>query len=72
MPNTRNSAAQRGGKKGNFAESRNGLLSLFDDSDRRSDRNWRESFGYERRPEEPKRAKPFIAREARKSSSDSR
>ena len=63
--------AMRAGQKGNFAECRNGLLSHFDGPDGRGRRRWREIFGYERRPDEAKGGKPFIAREERKSSSDS-
>ena len=71
MPKTKISAPRGDAKKGNFADQRNGLLSLFNDPEGRGERNWRESFGYERRPEKPKGGKPFIAREAPKSSSDS-
>jgi hypothetical protein len=72
MPKSRNSAAKHGGRKGNFAESRNGLLSLFSDPDGRGERSWRETFGYERRPVKPEGGQPFIAREAPISSSDSK
>lgn len=71
MPWTRILAARRSGKKGNFADSRNGLLSLFGDGARNHKRSWRETFGYERRPEKPKRGQPFIVREVQRSSSDS-
>ena len=71
MPTTKKLAARSGGKKGNFAASRNGLLSHFDGHVGRGERSWRETFGYERRPEKPKRGQPFNAREARRSSSDS-
>ena len=69
MPKTRTSAAQRGGKKGNFADQRNGLLSHFSDRGGRGETSWREIFGYERRPAKPKGGEPFIARGAQKSSS---
>ncbi len=72
MPTTKTLAARRGGKKGNFADSRNGLLSLFSDPDGRGERSWRETFGYERRPVKPRGDQPFIARAAPKSSSDSK
>lgn len=72
MPKTRTSAAQKDGKKGNFADPRNGLLSLFTDPDERGTRSWRESFGYERRSVKPEGGQPFIAREARKLSPDSK
>lgn len=71
MSKIRNLAVQRGGKKGNFAESRNGLLSHFSDRGGRGETSWRESFGYERRSAKPKGGQPFIARGAPKSSSDS-
>ena len=64
-------AARRDGRKGNFASSRNGLLSHFAGHTGQSERRWREAFGYERRPEKGPGGKPFIAREAPKSSSDS-
>ena len=63
MPKTKTSAA-RGGKKGNFAGQRNGLLSHFTSHSGQAERSWRESFGYERRPAKPKGGKPFIARGA--------
>jgi hypothetical protein len=72
MPKTKARAAGKGRKKGNFADQRNGLLKLFTDPDARGERSWRESFGYERRPEKRKGGEPFIAREARRSSSDSK
>lgn len=72
MPKTRTLSAQGSGKKGNFADRRNCLLSLFTDPEAPSEQRWRETFGYERRPEKPKGSQPFIAREARKSSSDSK
>ena len=72
MPWPKTLAGRRGGKKGNFTESRSGLLSLFDDPDGRGERNWRQTFGYDRRPEKPGRGRPFIAREAQKSSSGSK
>ena len=62
MPKHKTAAAARGGKKGSFVESRHGLLSLFDHPDGRGERSWRETFGYERRPEKPKGGQPFIAR----------
>ena len=61
----------RGGDKGSFGDRREELLSRFPESDTSGERRWRETFGYERRPEKPKGGKPFIAREARRSSSDS-
>jgi hypothetical protein len=42
---------------------------LFDRAEH-GERGWRQTFGYERRPEKPKRGEPFIAREAPRSSSD--
>lgn len=68
MPTTKIMQAMRSGRKGNFAASRDDLLSLFDDADRRDDRSWRETFG-QRRPE--KKPEPFIARGEPKSSSGS-
>lgn len=70
MPKPKTSAPSSS-KKGSFAEQRNGLLSLFTDPDGRGERSWRESFGYERRPEKPKRGQPFIARGSPQSSSGS-
>ncbi len=64
------STAQRGSKKGSFANSYNGLLPLFPEPDEHGERRWREVFGYERR-KIVKRDAPFIARGARRSSSDS-
>ena len=71
MPTTKIMQAMRAGQKGNFAASRNTLLSLFDDPDEDGERSWRETFGYERRLKEIRRGRPFIARELRKSSSGS-
>ncbi len=71
MPKTRTLAAHRGGKKGNFADQRNGLLSHFTDPGEPGGTSWRKSFGYERQPAKPKGGQPFIARGAPKSSSDS-
>jgi hypothetical protein len=68
---TGRSRSRHGAKKGNFADSRNGLLTLFADPDGRGERSWRETFGYERRAEKPRRGQPFIARELPRSSSDS-
>ena len=71
MGKTKAAAPPRGGDKGSFADRREELLLRFPDPDGRGERSWRETFGYERRPEKAKGGKPFIAREARKSSSDS-
>jgi len=65
MPKTKPRAAAHGGKKGNFADRRDGLLTLFSDQDEREDGKWQQSFG--QRPEKPKQGKIFIAREARRS-----
>lgn len=72
MPSTKNPTDGRGGKKGSFASSRTGLLSLFSDPDGCGTRSWRETFGYERRAVKLEGGQPFIARAARKSSSDSK
>jgi hypothetical protein len=70
MPKSKNVAAKPSETKGNFAEQRNGLLSLFSDSDGQGKRSWREVFGYERRSV-AKEGEPFIARAKPKSSSGS-
>jgi hypothetical protein len=70
MPKSKNLPAKRGEAKGNFADQRNGLLSLFTEPDERSERSWREVFGYEHRSV-VKKSEPFIARAKPKSSSDS-
>jgi hypothetical protein len=67
MPRTKSGAAGQGGKKGNFANQRDELLTLFDESDANAQRKWRQSFGYEK----AKPGKPFIARGSPRSSSDS-
>ncbi len=72
MPKNKTTVARSGGKKGNFADSRNRLLSLFADPDGRGERSWRQTFGQEREIIEPNRGKPFIAREVRRLSSDSK
>lgn len=72
MPKTRTLSARSGGKTGNFAGQRNGLLSHFAGHIGQAGRSWRESFGYERRPEKPKGGQPFIARGSPRSSSDSK
>ena len=69
MTALKSSLGSRVGKKGNFANQRDGLLTLFTDPDGRAERSWRETFGYERRPEKPKRGQPFIARGLPRSSS---
>jgi hypothetical protein len=71
MPTTKIPGAKRG-KKGNFAGQRNGLLSHFAGLSGSSDRSWRETFGYERRPGKPEVGKPFIARGSPRSSPDSK
>jgi len=71
MPPTKTFDARRGGKKGSFADRSDGLLSQFTDPAAGDARKWRESFGYERRPEKMKRGKPFIARAVPRSSSGS-
>ena len=70
MPKTKTSAARGGARTGNFVDQRNGLLSLFADPEGRGERSWRETFGYERRPEKPRGGQPFIARGSPRSSSD--
>jgi hypothetical protein len=61
---------KRKGNQGSFAGKDDGLLSLFEDPDARGERSWRETFGYERRPQKRK-GKPFIARGLPRSSSGS-
>ncbi|HET9335238.1 MAG TPA: hypothetical protein VFO12_02390 [Sphingomicrobium sp.] len=71
MPTTKTPAAKRG-KKGSFANSHDSLLSHFAVAGEAGERSWRESFGYERRPDKPKGGKPFIARGSPRSSPGSK
>ena len=71
MPTSTKTSVKRGSKKGSFADSHNGLLPLFSGPDGQGERRWREVFGYEPR-KVARKGEPFIAREARRSSSDSK
>lgn len=65
MPTTKTRSAPQGGKKGNFADQRDELLTMFADPDEPGERKWRQSFG--QRPEKPKRGRLFTAPGTRRS-----
>jgi hypothetical protein len=62
------SPAERGSKKGSFADTHNGLLPLFSDPKGPGQQRWLELFGH--KPRKVEKARPFNALEARRSSSD--
>jgi hypothetical protein len=71
MGSTEPSTRKRRGDKGSFAGKGDELLSLFPEPDALVESGWRQTFGYERRPEKPARGRPFIARGEPRSSSGS-
>lgn len=71
MVSDKKSVTERHGDKGSFTGRRNSLLPLFCNANTCGKSSWRETFGYERRPEKTKAGKPFNVRGEPKSSSDS-
>jgi hypothetical protein len=71
MGSTEPSTRKRQGDKGSFAGKSDELLNLFPELDVPIESGWRQTFGYERRPEKPARGRPFIARGEPRSSSGS-